>query len=346
MKKGKSTSLFPFLFYFYFMKLPRRLKYFIVLVVFFIVLLSCSKPALIRLSDFLTKSEKVEANVLIIEGWLSYNDLEYAMNEFSTGSYEYIFTTGLKSTREYYNVNTDGFLIFYTGGKSPKPVRSVAVRASSELDGKHAAHFKVWVNDIVVAGYHADKRRRLYSAPWNGSPVDSVMIEFDNDVMGEFGDRNLFVKEIILNGDTRIPFLNNSVYDISELDNRNRIINNMTSNSELTAKRLLSMGIDTARVVAIPGERVRVNRTLTSAIAVRDWLTKNDLDIKGINILSSGTHSRRTWMTFDRILPESVNVGIIALPDSKENKTEGIRYMKTARETIAYIYYWLMLMLY
>lgn len=328
------------------MNLSRRFKYLVVAIVIFAGLLVIAKPALLRISAFLSKYEKVDADVLIIEGWLSYNDLEYAVSEFSNGKYEYIFTTGLKSTREYYNVNTDGFLIFYTGGKSLQPVKNVAVRASSELEGEHAAHFKIWINDRVVAGYHADKRRRLYSAPWNGSPVDSVMIEFDNDVMGDFGDRNLFVKEIILNDDVRIPFLNNTVYDISKLDNKNRIINNMTSNSELTAKRLLSMGIDTSRVVAIPGERARVNRTLTSALAVRDWLAENDFKVKGINILSSGTHSRRTWMTFDRILDKSVNIGVIALPDSKNNSGDGVRYLKTVRETIAYIYYWLILLLY
>lgn len=325
------------------MKLRKPSKLFLTLILIVVVLLAFVKPVIERLSAFLSKSERVSADILVIEGWLSYNDLEYAINEFSTGKYEYIFTTGLKSTREYYNVNTDGFLIFYTAGKSHQPVKSVAVRASSELEGKHAAHFKIWVNDRVVAAYHADRRRRVYTAPWNGTPVDSVMIEFDNDVMGDFGDRNLFVKEVILNDDVKIPFLNNSVYDVTKLDNKNRIINNMNSNSELTAKRLLSMGIDTARVVAIPGERVRINRTLTSALAVRDWIERNDFKFKGINIISSGTHSRRTWMTFNRILEKSVNVGVIALPDRKNTSSDEIRYLKTLRETIAFIYYWILL---
>lgn len=325
------------------MKVSRTSKLLIAFILTAAVLLAIMKPVLSGLSVFLSKSERVNANVLIIEGWLSYNDLEYAINEFSTGKYEYIFTTGLKSTREYYNVNTDGFLIFYTSGKSDQPIRSVSVKASSELEGKNAAHFKIWVNDRVVAAYHADKRRRVYSAPWDGTPVDSVMIEFDNDVMGDFGDRNLFVKEIILNDEVKIPFLNNSIYDVTKLDNKNRIINNMNSNSELTAKRLLSMGIDTSMVIAIPGEKVRINRTLTSALAVRDWIKQNDFKIKGINIISIGTHSRRTWMTFNRILDESVNIGVIALPDRRNSSSDEIRYLKTMRETIAFIYYWFIL---
>lgn len=314
--------------------------------IFLTLMLFLAKPVTLRMQDFLSKSERADANILVIEGWLSYDDLKDAIAEFEKGKYEYIFTTGLKSTREYYNVNTDGFLIFYTKKFSDGPINTVDVRASSELEGENSARFNLWVNDSIIADFIADKRRRKYSAKWNGTEVDSVMVEFTNDVVNDSGDRNLFVKEVILNGKISVPFLNNTVYDISKLDNRNRIINNMNSNSELTAKRLLSMGVDSSKVIATPGDRVRINRTLTSALALRDWLKESDIEVKGINIISSGSHSRRTRMTFDRVLDKSVDVGVIALPDRRNTGPDGVGYFKTFRETIAFIYYSLILIPY
>ncbi|MGE5419863.1 MAG: carbohydrate-binding domain-containing protein [Chloroflexota bacterium] len=325
------------------MKLSKRIIILTACAVFIVMMLVFARPLTLKISQFLSKSEKADANILVIEGWLSYNDLQAAADEFISGKYEHIFITGLKSTTEYYNVYTDGYLIFYTAAHDPGDVRLVEVRARSELDGENAAHFNLWINDSLVADFNADKRRRKYAAAWDGTKVDSVMIQFDNDVVGEFGDRNLFVKEIILNGSTTIPFLNNSTYDISGLDNKSRIINNMNSNAELTAKRLLSMGVDSSKVTAVSGNRVRINRTLTSALALKDWLSKADINVRGINIISSGAHSRRTWMTFDKVLDRPVNVGVIALRDVRHTGPDGVGYVKTMRELIAYIYYSLIL---
>ncbi len=324
-----------------FRKPHKALIFLIVLLIFSLVLV---KPATKGMAEFLSRSDRVDANILVIEGWLSYNDLKAAADEFISGNYDYIFTTGIKATTDYYNVNTDGYLIFYTSKFRTFPVNTIAVRARSELDGENSAHFNFWVNDTLIADFTADKRNRKYSVKWNSTPFDSVMIQFDNDIVGDFGDRNLFVKELILNGTIPIPFLNNSVYDISALDNKSRIINNMNSNSELTAKRLLSMGVDSSKVIAIPGRKVRINRTLTSALALRDWLKESDITIRGINIVSYGSHSRRTRMTFDRVIDKNVNIGIIALSDHRYTGPDGVAYLKTLRETIAYLYYSLILL--
>ncbi len=328
------------------MKLPGLKRTSILLALAFLLMMILAKLFTEKLSSFLSKSERVRANILVIEGWLSYNDLKAAVDEFKAGGYKYILTTGLKSTTDYYNVNTDGYLIFYTGNFKADSVRTVGVKASSQLDKENSAHFNLWINDSLVADFYADKRRRKFSAEWNGTHVDSVMIQFDNDVVGEFGDRNLFVREVVLNDNVKIPFLNNSIYDISDLDNNNRIVNDMNSNSELTAKRLLAMGVDTSKVIAIPGDKVRINRTLTSALALNNWLKETEIIVTGINIMSSGTHSRRTWMTFRRVIDKPVNVGIIALPDKRNTGPDGTGYLKTLRETIAYIYYIIILIPY
>jgi hypothetical protein len=304
-----------------------------------------ARPSLSRLSVFLSKSGKVSGNILIIEGWLPVKDLQTAVDEFRNNGYEYIVTTGLRATPEYYNVNTDGNLIFYVRNLLPPDnkasVHSIEVNAYSELDGENSAHFKFWVNDSVSADFSIGRHKRKYGILWKGDlqDIDSVIIQFDNDMRGDFGDRNLFVKEVIFDKKVSIPFLNNSVYQISYHGINKRIINDITSNSEMTARRLMALGIDSSLIIPISGHKVRINRTLTSALAFRDWLRKSGIKVTGINIISAGAHARRTWMTFNTVLKNSVNIGIISLPDNTQGRPKRIRLMKLIRESLAYLYY-------
>lgn len=317
-----------------------------VLLMLIIALTLLIKPVLLSVAEFLSVSEKVEANVLIIEGWLNYRDLNSVATEINSGKYDCVLITGIKSKPEFYNVYTNGYLIFHTAKYNVpgENIRLVEVRAASEMGGRNAAHFNLWINDSLASSFYTRKHGHKYSQDWNGGRIDSVMIEFDNDLAGNFGDRNLYVSSVIFNHKTEIPFLNNSVYDIMALDNRNRIVNDMNSNAELTSKRLVAMGVDSTLLKAVPGNRVRINRTLTSALAVRDWFSKSKIRVTGINIISAGTHSRRTWMTFRKVLKK--NVGIIALPDRLVTPEDKVRILKTIRETVAFIYYSIILLPY
>ena len=310
------------------------------------------KPAFTYYAGYLSKSEPVEANVLIVEGWLHERTMGNIYNEFQKKEYDYIITTGLKHPAEYYKLHMNGYLIFYPKDKmkrlSESGVHSLEISAFSELEGENSAHFNVFVNDSLIADFTADKKKRKYLVNLeNDIPeIDSVMIHFDNDKIGDFGDRNLYIKEIILNRKISIPFLNHSEYDIGKLDGKARIINNYSSNAELTRNRLISMGIDSSLIIAIPGEKVKINRTLISALAVRDWLASNEPGIKGINIVSSGTHARRTWMTYTRVLKKSHGIGIISLTDYVNDHSRKKRLIKTLRETTAIMYYWFILLPY
>ena len=108
----------------------------------------------------------------------------------------------------------------------------------------------------------------------------------------------------------------------------------------------MAMGIDSGLIIALPGKKVNINRTLTSALAFRDWLRTADIDVKGINIISLGMHTRRTWMTYKRILNKRYQIGIVSLPDYNYNNSRINRFLKTIRETLAIIYYWAILILY
>ena len=323
-----------------------------IIVVFLIIFIIVFLPIIYSLSDHLSKTEKVSANILLVEGWLPTYALNMVYNEFQINGYEHIITTGLKFNTDYYRLPENGYLIFYLKNKNSfshqVSQHIIEVDAYSELGGEHSAHFNLYVNDSLIVDFFADTHKRRYPIKWEGSlsRIDSLMVQFTNDEVGDFGHINLFVKEIVLDNKITIPYLNNSEYDISKLDGKRRIINNFSSSAQLARVTLLSMGIDSSRVIAIPGKRAKINRTLSSALAFRDWLKTSNIDVNGINIVSLGIHARRTYITYKKILGKSYNIGIISIPDNETNNSRKKRIIKTIRETFGIIYYWFILIPY
>ena len=136
----------------------------------------------------------------------------------------------------------------------------------------------------------------------------------------------------------------NSEYDAGRLDGKRRTYNNYDSNAQRAKNLLISMGMDSVKVIATSGEKVKLNRTLTSALAFHDWERSAEINIRGINILTIGTHARRTWMTYNRILDEKYKIGIISVPSGHQSRESRIK--KTLRETLGILYYWLILIPY
>ncbi|HLN21773.1 MAG TPA: hypothetical protein VK213_11830 [Bacteroidales bacterium] len=285
------------------------------------------------LQSFLTRNNEVDANILVIEGWLSFNDLRLAASEAKKKEYDYVITSGLESVPEYYGMHRNGLLIFDIPD-TLTDIRKIEVTARS--NDNRAADFNVLVNGTVSGTFSVKKYRKQCRIDWNGTRVNSVAVEFISDTISV-----LLIKNIILDN-LHIPFLNNTEYIIKNLEESHKIINDFSSNSELAAKRLLAFGVDSTRLFTAAAEKVKINRTLSSAVAVNNWLKKKNIPVVGINIISSGTHSRRTWMTYKNVLAGETKVGIVALPGSKKEGKDG-RYIKTARETIAFLYYSLVL---
>jgi hypothetical protein len=309
------------------------------------------KPAYSYLSAYLSKSEEVQANILLVEGWLSESDLEMVNKEFGNRNYDKIITTGLAFVDEYFNMYENGYLIFYPGFrhilKDEVRQHTISINAYGTMN-EDPAHFNLYVNKTQINYFLADKHKRKYSTSWNGSisSIDSIMVQFTNDRLDERGDLNLSVKDVVIDDTLIIPYLHHSEYDISELDGKRRINNNYNSAAERAKCLLISQGIDSTDIIAVPGRKARINRTLTSALAFRDWLKNSGVNVKGINILSSGPHARRTWMTYNKVLDEKYNIGIISLPSDKNSQSKIGAFLRTVRETVGLAYYWLILIPY
>jgi len=330
----------------------RGKKPLIIFLLFLFISVAIFIPVIYSLSDRLSKTARVDANILLVEGWLPSYAIKMAYEEFQKHDYEYIVTTGLKHKRKYLMMAENGYLIFYTKDKfaigNKTDSHLIEIDSYSELEEENSSHFNVWINDSMIADFYADRIKKKYSINWKGylSDIDSVMVQFTNDDIGAFGDRNLYIKSIIVDNRIEIPYLLNSVYDIDKLDKERRSSNNMVSNTERTKNELISLGIDPNLIIAIPGNRAGINRTLASALAFRNWLKTNNLEIEGINIISLGAHGRRTWTTFNKVLDKSFKIGIISLPDYENQNSRKGTILKTLRETIGLIYYWIILIPY
>ncbi len=82
------------------------------------------------------------------------------------------------------------------------------------------------------------------------------------------------------------------------------------------AEYLLKRGLPTHEVVAVPAPASAQDRTFLTAVALRDWLDHSGRNDLAVDVVSSGTHARRTRRLFRAALAPSVAVGVIAIPPS------------------------------
>jgi hypothetical protein len=310
------------------------------------------KPALNYLSRYLSKSEQVHANVLIVEGWVPLAVLEKACSEFKKNGYDFLITTGINNNTEYYELTPKGYLIFdsehrLANIKEESP-HLIQIDGYSKPGLDKRAHLRVYLNSEQIADVHPEPDKKNYQIIWKGdiTQYDTVKLYFKNDKMSDNADQSLYVKEISIDDEVKFPCLGKSVFEIIRPEGNLNIINNFTSNAGQARNTLIALGIDSTKLITTSGEKVVINRTLTSALAFRDWLKKSDIKIEGINLITMGTHARRTWMTYNKVLDEKYNIGIISVSDSNEINTERSGILKTIRETIGIIYYWIILIPY
>ena len=320
-------------------------------VFYFLLPLVCICFLLFLISTYLSKTQKVNANVLLVEGWLPADGIKTALDEFKKGGYDLIVTTGMRPVFEGCILYENGYLVFLTRDRLHNHKESgnhtIEVDAFSSTGGDNSAKFNLFVNNSYIDSYTADKKKRKYFCHWKGEldAIDSVTVQFLNDKHSEFLDRNLYVSRIVIDDSVIIPALHYSEFDRGQWDGKQRVSNKADSNAEQARNLLLSLGVDPSSVISVPGNRVKINRTLTSALAMRDWLSSSDVKVRGINIISLGPHARRTWMTYHKILDKEYNIGIISLPEPKKQSLSRF-FFKTIREGVAIVYYWILLIPY
>ncbi|NJO40332.1 MAG: DUF218 domain-containing protein [Cyanobacteria bacterium CRU_2_1] len=108
------------------------------------------------------------------------------------------------------------------------------------------------------------------------------------------------------------------------------------------ATLLTEMGVPQERIVSLVVPISLRDRTLTAAIALREWLAQNASTVKAINLCTLGPHARRSRLFFRKTLSPQVTVGIIAAPPSNYEPKRWWQSSEGARtvfsEAIGYLY--------
>ncbi|MCF6239869.1 MAG: YdcF family protein [Bacteroidales bacterium] len=111
--------------------------------------------------------------------------------------------------------------------------------------------------------------------------------------------------------------------------------------AELTKASLIKLGVNKNKIVAFPGKNAIRNRTYSSALTLNQWL-KNHQDIKAIDVLTIGCHSRRSRLFYEKALNNKYKVGVISVPDRSYDTERWWMYSRGMRsvisETIGYVY--------
>jgi len=80
---------------------------------------------------------------------------------------------------------------------------------------------------------------------------------------------------------------------------------------------LSAQGLDRAAVIAVPAPLTPQDRTYVSAVAVRDWAQRTGTRLDAIDLVSTGAHTRRSWLIYRMAFGPGVRVGAIAVTPSE-----------------------------
>jgi uncharacterized SAM-binding protein YcdF (DUF218 family) len=112
-------------------------------------------------------------------------------------------------------------------------------------------------------------------------------------------------------------------------------VNDFQTSASVGAEILTKkFGIPGDVVQMVPSHVIGRDRTYSSAIALRDWLRQHNLQVQSINIVTEGTHARRTRLLFQKALGANVVVGVIAVPSPDFDAGHWWRYSEGVEEVV------------
>lgn len=302
------------------------------------------------LQPFLSENEPAaDAQVLVVEGWLTDYALKAAMKEFRSHPYQVLVTTGGPiRMEERCRMEQNGSLIFKI---LPKVKHSLAnvdstllVRASGMVAAGEYAHFKVFINHTLVGSAYTSAEMRTYAFPVHGATVDTnmVLVEFDNDAYINTEHRNLIVYSIHWCGKEMPSTGQSVVYDIGEVDNKDTTTFHYPTYAAICAYRLEKLGFDPHLIKQVPATQVKQHKTYSYALALANWVNHSELPIHSINIFSRGIHARRSRLLYQKAMGSNFQIGVISTPEKEYRRTwweSTIRRIGMIREGIGVLYY-------
>lgn len=82
--------------------------------------------------------------------------------------------------------------------------------------------------------------------------------------------------------------------------------------ADLAASYLMKHGLENVTITAVPAPASAQDRTFLGAVKLRDWATKQGLELHSLDVFSGGTHARRSRMLYRMAFGPNVGIGIIS----------------------------------
>lgn len=123
--------------------------------------------------------------------------------------------------------------------------------------------------------------------------------------------------------------------------NNGYILMDYESTAQVAYETLLKFGASSDSLTVVSRELAWTDRTYASALELKRFLQINYPEIKAFNLVSLGAHSRRSWILFQKAMPE-YTIGIISIKEKRYDtsrwwaSSKGFRTVFT--EGVGYFY--------
>ncbi len=219
----------------------------------------------------------------------------------------------------------------------------ISIRAKGSESAGFFAHFNVVINGNFCGGAFSKATDSVFlfvvKQPAEG--LQSIVVHFDNDLVHQNHDRNLNIISVRV-GETEIDANDQSTLLIKD---DGKYSSGFDSQAGEMKNYLVQLGISPEKITTISFEPVMRNQTLAAARAFKASSSLNE--ISSANIVSSGLHSRRTWLTYKRVLGKETQVGVINFEQSdyrKGTREDNIlQFQHLIDEAFSYLFNWIYL---
>lgn len=319
------------------------------------------------LPRFLSVHKPVDSNNVLIEAWVSHYEMEQAVNQFKTSPGARFFVAGRtypdehalltlpkagpgrsgneKSGTWLYANSSLGFAIPpELAGTLPDTV-AIEVETMGQEAGGQLAYYNVAMNGQCVGGGFAGNSLTVTRFIWiTGEPsLKTVYVRFMNDLKMPDSDRNFLVKSITVNGVVLHADADNAVITRE----MNKFTTGFASQAQETAAYLYALGVPARQVAVIEFEPPKRNLTRQAAKAFGEYIANHEP--MSLNVVSSGIHCRRTWITYKKMSGGKAAVGILNYHpqgyDPADEYSDQPFVFHLAEESFAYLVNWLQLAL-
>lgn len=308
-------------------------------------------------SNFLSKSDAVNAKSYILEAW----GMPLVIEKFEKNIYTdeaNVFVIGKQYSSHSKNDNRFSFeyneneqqlklyeLAYLTPNKQLLDNHRRTKKIQLLCSGRPAFGIKPLiffkVNDTIFLQWISDTMQ------WLEFRTDGFIRQFTmgyvNDVGYKTGDRMVFLRQLCF--DTACYMINDTTFRVlAGVDRKNVFHDEFKSDAEIASLYLRVMGVPPEKIKEISFEFHTRNLTLQSARACKTYLQSIQPEIKSFNIVTADIHSRRSYHVYKKVFGSDYTIGIV--PIGYQNLNEGTKPRENIKmkleESISLIASWLL----